>query len=69
MSIRNPEELKEAIKMAINGDDNIISDIGDYITYNYYIYLHTKPDTDRDRENEKIYEEFKINHPNLFLKV
>ncbi len=69
MNIKSPAQLKEAIQMAVDGDKDIITDIGDYITYNYYIYVHTKADSPEDIENEKIYTEFKINHPDLFAEV
>lgn len=69
MSIKNPEQLKEAINLAIQGNIEILYDIANYIAYNYYMYMHIKKDSPEDIENEKIYKDFQENYPETFWEV
>jgi len=67
--LRSSKDLKEAIELAINGDQDILFSIGKYITYNYYMNIHIKKDSEDDKENEKLYKQFEIDHPDLYKKV
>ena len=67
--IRTPEELQEAIDKLILGNNDVMDDIATYMSYNYYIYIHTIKHSAKDFENGRIYTDFEINRPDLFFKV
>jgi len=69
MNIKSPNQLKEAIELAISGNKEILYDIARYVAYNYYMYTHIKKDSKEDMENEQIYSDFRENHVDLYKEV
>ena len=69
MSITDSKSFKKAIDLAIAGNKNIVMDIANYVTYNYYMCLHIKEGSDDDLQNEKLYTELKENYPELYYVV
>ena len=69
VSITNAAELKACLDKAIAGDKGVLFSIGKYIAYNYYMCYHIIEGSTDDLENEKNYNEFKINHPDLYAQV
>ena len=69
ISIKNAAELKVCLDKAIAGDKGVLFSIGKYIAYNYYMCFHIIEGSDDDLENEKNYNGFKNNHPDLYAQV
>ena len=74
MDIKSPEQFKSGIeKLVLERDDKILNELGfdiaRYIVYNYYLNIHIKADSPEDKENERIYLEFKEKYPEMYKKV
>jgi len=65
--ITNPEELREALRLALSTKDNweYIMVMHKYKWYNWYQNIHIKEGTDADKENTKIFEEIETQHPEI----
>lgn len=69
MNIKSPADLKIAIELAVNGDEKIAYNIYKYKWYNYYQNIHIKQGSAADLENEQIFKELEITHPELHREV
>jgi len=72
MAIKTPADLKAAILIAITATTNtnpsffdIIWDIHKYKWYNYYQHNFIAKDSPEDKENELIFKQLEIEHPNI----
>jgi len=70
--IRNPQQLIEAIEMAKQHGpdyDDVIYAIHKYKWYQWYQNLHIKADTPEDVQNTLIFEELKLESPEIHADV
>lgn len=65
--IRTPEQLREALQLAISAKDktDVIWAIHKYKWYNWYLNLHIKPDSPADEENTLIFKEIQEKYPKI----
>lgn len=64
-----PQELREAIERAKEGDDGAIWDIHKYKWYNWYQNAHIKAGSEADIENTQIFEELERKYPAIHKQV
>jgi len=69
MSITKSKEFKEAIDLAMAGNEYKLRDIAKYVLYNYNLCMHIKEGSPDDLENEKIYTALEKEHPEIFAAI
>ena len=69
MSISSSKEFKEAIDLAIAGNEKIVMDIAKYVSYNYYMCMHIKEGSPDDLENGKLYKALEKEHPDIYKRI
>lgn len=69
MGIKTSHDLDAAISRAIKGDLDILWDIAVYKLYNYYMSIHVEHGSKTDLENEQLFNELQLNHPEIHRRI
>lgn len=67
--IRNPSQLREAIELAKQGNNDAIWAIHKYKWYNWYQNIHIQFGTKEDLENTEIFMKLEEDYPDIHKKV